>query len=67
MPARLKLQVIIIYPMRKFRRFFAEEPHATIFQPQLLLLEELFVNASERSMAEPALRERLDEIERLKL
>jgi formate hydrogenlyase transcriptional activator len=35
--------------------------------PQLRLLGELFVNAVERSRAELALRERLDEIERLKL
>jgi len=34
--------------------------------PQLRLLGELFVNAIERSKAELALRERLDEIERLK-
>jgi formate hydrogenlyase transcriptional activator len=35
--------------------------------PRLRLLGELFVNAVERSRAELALRERLDEIERLKL
>ena len=35
--------------------------------PRLRLLGELFVNALERSRAELALRERLDEIERLKL
>ncbi len=35
--------------------------------PQLRLLGELFVNAVERSKAEMALREHLDEIERLKL
>jgi formate hydrogenlyase transcriptional activator len=35
--------------------------------PRLRLLGELFVNAIERSKAELALRERMDEIERLKL
>jgi formate hydrogenlyase transcriptional activator len=40
-------------------------PEETI--PRLRLLGELFVNALERSRAELALRERLDEIERLKL
>ena len=43
-------------------RTFPEE-----YIPRLRLLGELFVNAVERSKAELALRERLDEIERLKL
>ena len=43
-------------------RTFSEE-----YIPRLHLLGELFVNTVERSRAELALRERLDEIERLKL